>query len=99
MKSYSGSRTIDGIKVTVDGEPLNERYDIQRFTNSGFEWTYEGDAPHQLALALLADHLGDDSRALELSEGFMKAKISDLDNDWTLTADDIDKILRELNLT
>lgn len=45
----------------------------------------EGDAPHQLALAILADHLDDEARALELSEGFMKAITSDLDNDWTLT--------------
>ena len=97
MKSYSGSRTIDGIKVTVDEQPLDERYDIHRFTNSGFEWTYEGDSPHQLALALLADHLDDDARALELSEGLMKVKISDLDNDWILTSDDIEESLKKLN--
>lgn len=96
MKSYSGSRTIDGIVVTVDGQPLDERYDIQRFTNSGFEWTYNGDAPRQLALALLADHLGDADKALELSDGFMKAKIANLDNDWTLTTEDIDSVLNEL---
>ncbi len=96
MKTYSGSRTIDGITVSVDGKPLDERYDIQRFTNSGFEWTYDGDEPRQLALALLADHLGDDGKALELSQGLMKAAISDLDNDWTLTSEDIDRILNEL---
>ncbi len=96
MKLYSGSRTIDGIKVTVDGQPLAERYDIHRFTNNGFEWTYEGDEPRQLALALLANHLGDDDKALELSEGLMKGKIVDLDNDWTLTTEDIDNILKEL---
>ena len=96
MKTYSGSRTIDGIKVDADGQRLDERYDIQRFTNGGFEWTYEGDEPRQLALALLADHLGDDAKAFELSEGFMKAKIADLDNDWTLTTEDIDKILNEM---
>ena len=61
MKTYQGSRTIDGIRVTVDGQQLEERYDLQRFTDSGFEWTYEGKEPAQLALALLADHLGDDS--------------------------------------
>jgi ethanolamine utilization protein EutQ (cupin superfamily) len=96
LKSYLGSRTIDGIVVSVDGRPLDERYDIRRFTNSGFEWTYNGDAPRQLALALLADHLGDADKALELSAGFMKAKIADLDNDWTLTSEDIDSVLKEL---
>lgn len=96
MKTYSGSRTIDGIKVTVDGRPLDERYDIQRFTNSGFEWTYEGDEPRQLALALLADHFGDNGKALELSQCLMQATIANLDNDWTLTSEDIDRILNEL---
>ena len=96
MKTYSGSRTIDGIKVYVDGQPLDERFDIKQFSDSGFEWTYEGDAPRQLALALLADHLGDDAKALELSEAFMKTKISDLDNDWGLNGDEIDFILSEL---
>ena len=94
MKTYAGSRTIDGIKVTVDGQPLDERYDIQRFTNGGFEWTYTGESPRQLALALLADHLGDDAKALELSEAFMQVKISDMDNDWTLSGDEIDTILK-----
>jgi len=98
LKSYSGSRTIDGIVVNVDGQPLDERYDIRRFTDSGFEWTYEGDAPRQLALALLADHFGETDKALELSEGFMKAKIAHLENDWTLTAEDIDSALNEMAL-
>ena len=49
-----------------------------------------------MALALLADHFGDDAKALDLSEGFMKAKIAGLDNDWTLTTEDIDGILNEM---
>ena len=96
MKIYAGSRTIDGIKVTADGQPLDERYDLKRFTTSGFEWTYEGNEPAQLALALLADHLGDEERAMALCDGFMRRVISDLDNDWTLTGADIDKVLGEL---
>ncbi len=96
MKTYLGSRTIDGISVTVDGTPLAERYDIERFTNSGFEWTYVGNEPRQLALAILADHLGDDARALALSDKFMQAKIADLDNDWELTGGDIDAVLATL---
>jgi len=92
-KTYTGSRTIDGIVVSVDGNPLSERYDIKAFTTMGFEWTYEGKEPRQLALALLADHLGDDQRALALSESFMAKVIADLDNDWQLTSVDIDKAL------
>ncbi len=50
MKTYTGSRTIDGIRVLVDGEPLDERYELKKFTKNGFEWTYEGAEPSQLAL-------------------------------------------------
>ena len=54
MKTYRGARTIDGIQVTVNDQPLDERVDIHQFTDGGFEWTYEGDAPQQLALAISA---------------------------------------------
>ena len=97
MKTYAGARTIDGIKVTVDGQPLAEGYDIQRFTTMGFEWTYEGSEPGQLALALLADHLGNDERALTLSEPFMKLVVADLDNDWVLNSSDIDAVLERMS--
>jgi hypothetical protein len=59
MRTYEGTRSIDGLVVTVDGKPLPERYEVQRFTKWGFEWTYEGASPQQLALAILFDHLGD----------------------------------------
>lgn len=93
MKVYEGRRTIDGVVVTVDGVPLDERYDIHRFTPYGFEWTYEGDSPRQLALAILVDHLADRERALALVEPFMLTVIANLDNDWTLTSEEIDKAL------
>ena len=59
MKRYEGKRTIDGLVVTVDGKRLDEHYDVKRFTKYGFEWTYEGESPQQLALAILFDYLGD----------------------------------------
>src|SRR5581483_3672819 len=92
-KTYEGRRTIDGLVVTTDGKRLDERYDVHRFTKYGFEWTYEGASPQQLALAILADHLGDPARALRLSEPFMAGVIANLDNDWTLTGADIDAAL------
>jgi hypothetical protein len=90
MKTYEGTRTIDGLVVTVDGQPLKEPYDVTQFTTWGFEWTYEGASPQQLALALLYDHLGDDERAIRLSEPFMRAVVAELDNDWTLTSAEIE---------
>ncbi len=92
-KTYEGQRTIDGIVVTVDGEALDERTNIKRFTDYGFEWSYEGASPQQLALAILADHLGNDEQALSRSEAFMTSVIANLDNDWVLSGDDIAKAL------
>jgi hypothetical protein len=95
MKKYSGARTIDGVLVTVDGVRLDERFDLERYVNSWFEWGYPGAAPRQLALALLADHLNDDAKALELTEPFMAEVVAVFDNEWELTGEDIDRALRE----
>jgi hypothetical protein len=94
MKIYEGGRSLDGAVVTVDGRPLNPRFDLKRFSAMGFEWTYEGDGPRQLALALLADHLGDDAKAQALTEAFMRDVVSVLDNAWRLTSEEIDAALR-----
>jgi hypothetical protein len=94
MSTYEGKRTIDGLVVTVDGKRLDEHYEIRRFTRYGFEWTYEGESPQQLALAILFNHLSDNERAIALSEPFMKAVVANLDNDWTLGSDEIDAFLR-----
>jgi hypothetical protein len=89
MKIYEGRRTMDGLVVTVDGAPLPEHYQVKQFTKYGFEWTYEGDSPRQLALAILFDHLGDAGRAVALSEPFMKSVIANLDNDWRISGDEV----------
>jgi hypothetical protein len=97
MKIYAGSRTIDGLVVTVDGERLPEHYEVKQFTKYGFEWTYEGESPQQLALAILFDYLGDGGRSVTLSKPFMKDVIANLDNDWRLTGDDVAAFLRRQN--
>ena len=96
MKTYEGKRSIDGLIVTVDGRPLPEHYGVKQFTSWGFEWTYEGPSPQQLALAILYDHLGDKERSIELSEPFMKKVVADLDNDWTLSSDAIDRTIKQI---
>lgn len=96
MSVYEGKRTIDGLVVTKDGAPLSEHYEVKQFTTWGFEWTYEGDSPQQLALAILVEHLGDARRALALSEPFMRQVVANLDNDWTLTSADVDAAIAGL---
>jgi hypothetical protein len=94
MKTYEGRRTMDGLVVTVDGAPLREHYEVKKFTKRGFEWTYEGTSPQQLALAILFDHLGDRERAIALSEAYMKDVIANLDNDWQLSGDEVEAYVR-----
>jgi hypothetical protein len=94
MKTYEGARSLAGAIVTVDCQPLLPRLDLRALSKAGFEWTYEGAGPAQLALALLADHLGDDQQALQHYQRFMREVVANLDNAWRLTSDDIDAALR-----
>ena len=93
MKIYSGDRTIDGVQVTVDGAPLDTGERHRRYSRNGFEWSYEGPEPSQLAFALLLDHLGDPARAEALHTQFMHEVVANLANDWELTSADIDAAL------
>jgi hypothetical protein len=97
MKHYLGDRTIDGVTVTVDGVPLDPRLQVKEFTKNGFEWSYEGPEPRQLALALLADHLGDDAAAMASVESFMRSVVANFGNEWELTSADIDQALAALS--
>ncbi len=96
MKVYKGDRTIDGIVVTVDGSPLPERRDLMDLSDDGFEWSFEGEAPAQLALALLSDHLGDDARAVRLHEPFMREIVANFANEWAMTSADIEEAVKAL---
>lgn len=93
---YAGDRTIDGIVVTADGAPLEQRTDLRRFSGNGFEWTYEGPESRQLALAILAHHLGDDARAMELCEAFMREVVAYFDNTWEMTSADVDAAIEAI---
>ncbi len=93
MKTYRGDRTIDGVLVTVDGVPLPERTDIREISRDGFEWSYEGIAPAQLALAMLADHFGAAEPALRSHERFMREVVANFGNEWEFTSADIDAAL------
>jgi hypothetical protein len=89
MKLYKGERTIDGIVVTVDGIPLDHAFEIKTFDEKGFEWSYEGSAPLQLALAILVNHFQDAEVALNQVDRFMRLVIANLDNDWIISEEDI----------
>jgi hypothetical protein len=105
MKHYAGDRTIDGVKVTVDGTPLDPCTDVIEYSRNGFEWSYEGPEPRQLALALLIDHLGgkekDKAKASEkakaLVEPLMQAVVANFGNEWEMSSADLDEALAALS--
>ncbi len=95
MKVYHGRREKDGCVVTVDGAPLDPRLDLRGVSATGFEWGYEGGGPSRLALAILADHFGDDAKALDLHRSFRASTIAVIHNDeWTLNSSQIDGSLK-----
>jgi hypothetical protein len=66
------------------------RYDLRNHSPDGFNWGYGGSGPAQLALALLADALGDDQRAQRLYQDFMFKVIGRFEGDrFELSEEDI----------
>jgi uncharacterized protein DUF6166 len=83
------------VRITVDGEPLNARFDLREHSPTGFEWGYEGSGPAQLALAILADHLAEDDRACELYQEFKRRIVARLPRGgWSLTSQQIEAALK-----
>ena len=95
-KVYTGDRTIDGIAVTVDGEPLDDHTDTKCYSRNGFEWSYDGPEPSQLAYAILVDHLRDATEAEQLQAAFMRSVVANFQNEWEMTSADIDRVLQQL---
>ena len=96
-KLNSGDRTIDGCLVTEDGAPLPEALEVARLCEDGFEWSYEGAGPAQLALAILLDHFGDAQRALREHEGFMRNVVANFNNEWEMTSADVERALANIH--
>lgn len=97
MSRYEGSRTKAGAIVTVDGEPLDPRFELRNHSPTGFDWGYCGSGPAQLALAILASHVEDDTQALNLYQRFKWSVIAKLPRKrWTLTSEQIQNALQSL---
>jgi len=97
MKLYSGRREGRAVIVTVHGQRLNPRLDLWNYSPTGFEWGYAGSGPAQLALAVLADHLGNDEQALNLYQRFKWAVVVELPSrSWTLTSEEIEQAVEAI---
>ena len=98
MKVYEGfGNSVGSCTVLVDGKPLNPRYDLRNHSPDGFQWGYGGSGPAQLALALLADCVGDEE-ALELYPIFKWRVIAGLPKgkNWRIAEDRLKNIIGKI---
>lgn len=76
-------------QVTVregsDRHPLDLRRELGNDPANGFAGIEGGADAAQLALALLADALGDDTRALRLQEDFARRVVTNFPKRWTIS--------------
>jgi hypothetical protein len=77
----------DGVMVRENGQwrPLDPRLDLDSENSGDFAWGEATSAGERLALAILADALGKDDRAIELAEIFNKRVVAILPERWTMT--------------
>lgn len=100
MKRYQGTRLDGAANVTVNGQALHPRLDLGNHSPNGFEWGYSGSGPAQLALALLADALGDDNTAWSLHQDFKRNVVAILPRaGWKLTEEEIRQSVEALSTT
>lgn len=91
MKTYSGTHSDEAggqVVLVQEGEritPLKPRHDLWNHSPDGFNWGYGGSGPAQLALALLADALGNDEEAVRLHQRFKWEWVSGFDTSWDMT--------------
>lgn len=92
-KLYRVWRVSPGARCVVveGGEPrdLDPRYDLVRHSPTGYGMAYGGSGPSQLALAICADALGDDRRAVAVYQEF-KWRVVALERDrFEISAEEV----------
>jgi hypothetical protein len=83
---YSGeSLNQVTVREGSDRRPLDLRRDLSNHSANGFAGIEGGADAAQLALALLADALGNDTRALRLQEDFTRRVVTNFPARWTIS--------------
>jgi hypothetical protein len=104
-KVYSGTRSdLNGCNIVVidmsDGSQydLDPRNDLMNHSPDGFNWGYGGSGPSQTALAIMADHCGGgENEALARYQAFKRVVVSDWEDTWTITTEQINKVLTRID--
>ena len=102
LKQYEGhidKRDRQTVVVT-DGagknpKLLDPRYDLVNHSPDGFSWGYHGSGPAQLALAICADLVGDNT-AIEIYQDFKVRVVANLHGEFILMADDAFDIINRI---
>jgi hypothetical protein len=96
-KIYRGETHPNGRAVTVNGCFLRSHFEVKSYTVSGFDWGSDSAGTYQLALAILADYLGDSTKALQIHEDFARLALAKIEaGEWALTGEQIAAAVRVL---
>lgn len=99
-KIYFGHRRSDfDLEVTVDDKPLKWRNDLMNHSPDGLNWGYSGSGAAQLAIAILADCVGDET-AIKHYIQFKNEVIAHLPKaQWFLSEEAVNKIVEVMEMT
>lgn len=104
MKTYVGKFENGEHRVIIEDDDgtgrinyreLPLRLDLVNKSPTGFSWGYSGSGPAQLALALLADAIGDEE-ALKMYQSFKSYFVAVLPAEWYAPEEYIKEMIRSL---
>ncbi len=93
-----GGFVVEVVTGSKRMRPLNPRNDLWDHSPDGFAWGYGGSGPAQLALALAADVLGDDQRAVRIHQELKRELVArwDMDSPWATDESWIRQLIESL---
>ena len=99
MKVYTGIAATREVRVQgPHGDMrLDEYFEVYNHSPDGFNWSYNGSGPAQLALAILVDLFGNHEEALAVYQQFKEQVIAQLPaGDFRLEENQIWKVISQI---
>lgn len=92
-----GDRRSVLVYIGLKWRELDPRLDLVRHSPDGFNWSYGGSGPSQLALAICADALGNDAEALRVYQGFKNAFVALQQGDeWEISVAEVRAMIQRM---